>query len=353
VKKLQEIRLIKPIIENDNINFTNLINYFFLHLNRVLKISLMILFIFVIYFFLKTPKYVSKVSFYTNYKDDMQSSLLSAVPGFMQGALGSNTLDFSVSNFISSEKFLKEIVNSSYNFNNQQITLTELWGTDYKNFLVFNPLSLASRLNRYFMYQDFLTDNEKKEAHASLVLYNSLSYNEDRRTKLNHISLKIENSPELATKIMDNIYKSIVTYSNEIVNQKASEKRQFIDLRLNEVKDDLENYENQLLDFSEKNKDINFSPRLTLQKDRIQKNISLHKQLYFTLADQLELAKINEKDNTSSFFLLDEPGVYSTKNGLSLIKGGLFIVLFSIIINFLILAIRDRALLFKPNKDSI
>ena len=39
-----------------------------------------------------------------------------------------------------------------------------------------------------------------------------------------------------------------------------------------------------------------------LQKDRIQKNISLHKQLYFTLADQLELAKINEKDNTSSFF---------------------------------------------------
>ena len=82
------------------------------------------------------------------------------------------------------------------------------------------------------------------------------------------------------------------------------QKKEFIDLRLNEVKNDLENYENQLLEFSEKNKDIDFSPRLMLQKDRIQKNISLHKQLYFTLADQLELAKINEKDNTSSFFLM-------------------------------------------------
>ena len=51
------------------------------------------------------------------------------------------------------------------------------------------------------------------------------------------------------------------------------------------------------------------------------------------------------------FFLLDEPGVYSTKTGLSLVKGGLFIVLLSIGINFLFLAIRDRDLLFKPNKD--
>ena len=127
--------MIKPIIDNDDINLENLIDYFFLHLQRALKISLIILLVFGIYFFLKTPKYVSKVSFYTNYKDDMQSSLLSAVPGLMRGALGSNTLDFSVSNFISSEKFLKEIVNSSYNFNNQQITLTELWGKDYKNFL--------------------------------------------------------------------------------------------------------------------------------------------------------------------------------------------------------------------------
>tara|TARA_B100001250_G_scaffold10769_1_gene9337 strand:+ start:3023 stop:4060 length:1038 start_codon:yes stop_codon:yes gene_type:complete len=345
--------LIKPIIDNDDINLANLIDYFFLHLRRVLKISLIILLVFVIYFFLKTPKYVSKVSFYTNYKDDMQSSLLSAVPGFMQGALGSNTLDFSVSNFISSEKFLKEIVNSSYSFNNQQITLTELWGQDYNNFFLLNPLSLASRLNRYFMYQDFLTTNQLKEAHASLVLYNSLSYNEDRKTKLNHISLKIENNPQLAIEIMDNIYKSIVTYSNEIVNQKASEKREFIDLRLNEVKNNLENYENQLLEFSEKNKDIDFSPRLTLQKDRIQKNISLHKQLYFTLADQLELAKINEKDNTSSFFLLDKPGVYSTKSGLSLVKGGLLILLVSIGVNFLILAIRDRELLFKFQKENL
>lgn len=343
--------MVKPIIDKDDISISNLLDYVFLHFKRVLKVSLLILFIFIIYFFVKTPKYVSKVSFYTNYKDDMQSSLLSAVPGFMQGAIGSNTLDFSVSNFISSEKFLKEIVNSSYNYNNQQITLTELWGQDYNNFFLINPLSLASRLNRYFMYQDFLTSNQLKEAHASLILYNSLSFNEDRRTKLNHISLTIENNPQLAVEIMDKIYKSIVTYSNEIVNTKASEKKEFIDLRLNEVKNDLENYENQLLEFSEKNKDIDFSPRLMLQKDRIQKNISLHKQLYFTLADQLELAKINEKDNTSSFFLLDEPGVYSTKTGLSLVKGGLFIVLLSIGINFLFLAIRDRDLLFKPNKD--
>ena len=78
--------------------------------------------------------------------------------------------------------------------------------------------------------------------------------------------MTIENNPQLAVEIMDKIYKSIVTYSNEIVNTKASEKKEFIDLRLNEVKNDLENYENQLLEFSEKNKDIDFSPRLMLKR---------------------------------------------------------------------------------------
>ena len=114
--------------------------------------------------------------------------------------------------------------------------------------------------------------------------------------------MTIENNPQLAVEIMDKIYKSIVTYSNEIVNTKASEKKEFIDLRLNEVKNDLENYENQLLEFSEKNKDIDFSPRL-MSKRIESKKIFLYINNYILLSStNLSWQKLMKKIIHLHFF---------------------------------------------------
>ena len=44
---------------------------------------------------------------------------------------------------------------------------------------------------------------------------------------------------------------------------------------------------------------------LQLQKSRIEKNINLYNQLELSLSDQLEIAKIDEKDSTSTIFILD------------------------------------------------
>jgi hypothetical protein len=339
--------VLKPIIEKENISLSNTITFLLFKAKTLSRIVFIVLIFFTLHFFLKTPTYTSKVSFYTNYQEDIQSSLLSMVPSFMAGGLSANTLDFSVNNYIGSDKFLIDIVNRTYMVNGKNVTLVDQWGQDYNNFLIINPMSLASRINRYFMYSNHLTVEETKEAHAATVLLNSLSYSEDRKTKLHHISLKIKNDPALAAEVMNNIYESIVSYSNEIVNKKASEKKTFINTRLEEVKKDLKDFEEQLLSFMEQNKDIDFSPSLTLQKQRLQKNVTLYDQLYFTLSDQLELAKINEKDKTSSFFLLDMPDVYSVKSGLSLIKGGLFIAILSFIIGYMYYGLRYRKELFR------
>ena len=50
-------------------------------------------------------------------------------------------------------------------------------------------------------------------------------------------------------------------------------------------------------------------------KNRIEQEVSLYNQLYTTLSDQLEIAKINEKDSTSTVFLLDSPHIVSYKAG--------------------------------------
>ena len=48
--------MVKPIIDKDDISISNLLDYVFLHFKRVLKVSLLILFIFIIYFFRKNSK---------------------------------------------------------------------------------------------------------------------------------------------------------------------------------------------------------------------------------------------------------------------------------------------------------
>ena len=87
---------------------------------------------------------------------------------------------------------------------------------------------------------------------------------------------------------------------------------------------------NQLLVFLEGNKNSANSPNLKLQTDRLSRDIDLYDQLYITLSDQLEIAKINEKDNTSTVFLLDSPYLIPYKAGKEFLESivRLFILLF-------------------------
>ena len=107
---------------------------------------------------------------------------------------------------------------------------------------------------------------------------------------------------------------------------------------------DLNKYESDLVYFLETNKNIK-SPMLQLQKSRIEKNINLYNQLELSLSDQLEIAKIDEKDSTSTIFILDNPTLSSKKVGVTFVNGTL-IVLFGCFIFF-------YGSLFILNKDKL
>ena len=97
--------------------------------------------------------------------------------------------------------------------------------------------------------------------------------------------------------------------------------------------------------FLEKNKESN-SPTLILKKESLQREINLYSQLYVSLSDQLELAKIDEKDNTSSIFLLDAPNVSSNKDGISLLKGLIYIFILLFLFSMAFHMYNDRKKLF-------
>lgn len=338
--------MLKPLIKNNTIYLENFVFFIKKNLNKIFKIYFVISIIYIIYFFVKAPVYTAKLSFYTNYSPASQTSIaLSFLPANFSG-LESDNLNFSISDYVHSRKFLQEIVENEYQINEKEISLISFWGKNYKNFLTINPLTILNRLNNNIMLNQNLSEFEKKSYFARAKLKSSINFAEDRKTALNMISIKVKNHSDLSVYILDDIYDSILSYYNEINNIKAEEKKKFIEDRLSEVKNELKQSEENMILFLETNKEVK-SPTLVLKKQSLEREINLQSQLYLSLSDQFELAKIDEKDNTSSIFLLDSPNVSSNKNGISLLRAliYLFILLFLFSISFFIYKDRKELLL--------
>ena len=336
----------KYILESGKINFEASLIFLLSTLKKNYKYSIVGVLIFIIYFFVKGPTYSSSISFYANYSDSPQissSSLLTSIAG---GAIDTDDLGFSISNYISSNKLAEEVVSQKYIIDGKETTLVNLWGKDYKKIFSINPLSMYKKIERSFQLQNNLTNKELELLFSIETLRENLIHSENRKTDLHTVTITADEYPELSEQIASNIFQSIISYSNEVTNVKAKEKKQFITNRIIEIDASLKNAESDLQLFLEKNKNIS-SPYLVLQKDRLERNVMLYSQLFISLSDQLELAKIDEKDTTSSLFLLDNATLSPYKLGRTLFSGSIqiFIIIYLFII--LLTAYRLRENLFK------
>ncbi len=324
----------RPIIKSNEVNFNALLEFILKHSKMAVKYSLIFVSIYIVYFFtIKTPKYSSSISFYTNYNNN-SSSVFSSLPLSNFTISGNDgNLNFSVSDYIKSDQFLDSVVMQKYNLNGEEVFLTDLWGSNYNNYLTLSPFSIIKTIDMNLKFADNLSDNEKRKIYAKKILLDKIGFSEDRVSGLNVLSIVIRNNSELGSQILQNSYTSIISFYNHVTNSKAIEKRKFIEERIQTVKVDLEFKEEELKSFLEKNKNLN-SPKLVLEKSRLQRQISLFSEVYLNLFNQLELAKIDEYDNTSTIFILDNTSKSSEKAGMGIFNGIFycFLIIYSIVL---------------------
>ena len=315
----------KPIIERDSINFDNLFYFIKYIIQSYFRVAIFLILLFFLYKFTQTPSYSSTISFYTNYE---KSNKIPSSLGFITGLTGQkdNELGFSISDYINSEGFAKDILENEYDIEGKKIRLSEYFSESYDKIFSINPIGMILKINRHFKLADNLSEEDKKFLYAKEVLLNNIKYSEDNETSLHKITISVREFPLLSEQIAQLAYQSILAYSTEVTNIKGKEKRKFIEGRLLSIKKDLENAENQMQIFLEKNKNLN-SPALVLKADRIERDINLYAQLYLSLSDQLEIAKIDEKDFTSPVFLLDSSTLSPYKDGRSLLQSIILILI--------------------------
>ena len=336
-----------PIIEKENVSFTNLYRFAIYILKKYSKYFSLILVLYSVYFFIKAPSYSSDISFYTNYNKSSNLSSLSVLSDLGGFSSEGNDLRFSVSHYLNSDRLLTQVVEKEYVIGKDKDTLVNFWGSNYNKVFSINPISMFKKINRKFSLITNLSEEEKKLLFAKEKLARSINHSEDRKSSLHTITIEIDDIyPSLSKDISNSIFQSIINYSTEVTSIKAKEKSSFIEGRLFEIKQDLDAAEETMRLFLEKNKNIT-SPSLILQQGRLQRDIELYSQLYLSLSDQLELSKIDQKDTTSSIFLLDEPEISSYKSGRSLLQSLLIIFTFLFSIFFSVEGFKNRNQLFR------
>lgn len=332
------------ITSGDRVSLSNFFSYCLSKRNRIISNILISLILSVLIYFLKPYQYSVALSFYTNYSES--SSTNSLISTFIGQPVQSTGLNFSISDYIRSDNFLNNVVSSEYLLNNSTFTLEDLWGENYNKIFYLNPLKTLKNIDNYLHVNRSLSNNQKKKYYTKEQLLYSLIHSESRTSGLNTLTLITKENSDLSIQIMKNIYNEILNYSSSIVNSKAKEKKAFISNELKKVHNDLKKSEELRAQFLFENKNINNSPNLILQKNRLDRDVSLYEQLYFTLSEQLELAKIDEKDNTSSIFLLDIEHLSVSRYGLSLLQQSALLAAISILLTLSFYLYKDRKSLF-------
>lgn len=116
-------------------------------------------------------------------------------------------------------------------------------------------------------------------------------------------------SPELSFQIADRLLEEVARYNQQTRQSQGAAERRFTEQRLAEVRDSLRAAENELQRFVATNRDVSNSPELRLRQDRLEREVNLRQQVYQSLAQAYEQARIEEVRDTPVFTVVDRPEV--------------------------------------------
>jgi len=134
-----------------------------------------------------------------------------------------------------------------------------------------------------------------------------LEFNQDGSSTFSVIKVTTS-EPVFSKELAEVVLSELEALNLYFRSQTVIEKTFFIEERIASVKDDLEGSEKRVKEFNEQNRQVS-SPALQLELERLNQEVEVQKEIYLTLRQQLELAKIEEVQETSIVQVLDKPQV--------------------------------------------
>lgn len=321
------------IIDNESVDISKIFAFIKAVAKKYYKLILIYIILNSALGMFSTPKYSASVSFYTDYNYIAKQN--SSFNIFSSFALNNyDHLNFSISNFLISENFYNKILYNDYPTSDGKKSLFDIWNIEGEPSF-FSDFELIPGIS----------EDERKFLKAKEFLDKAINFSEDNLTGLNTITVVVKKYPEVAEQLTEKIYLSILDYFINVTEVKGKEKISFIEGRLVDISSKLKLAEDEMISFLEQNKSLS-SPNLSVQRNRMQRDISVYSQLFVSLSDQLELAKIDAKNSVNPIFALDIPSLSLKKSGPSILQRIILNFVTILILLTLIESIRFRKELF-------
>lgn len=111
----------------------------------------------------------------------------------------------------------------------------------------------------------------------------------------------------VSNQVAERLLELVNEFNLDTRRSQASKEREFIESRLHETRTDLEAVEDELQQFLEQNRSYNNSPDLLFKYDRLQRRVNLRQELYTSISQSYEQAKIDEVRNTPVITVVEPP----------------------------------------------
>ena len=260
--------------------------------------------LFLAYSLIATPFYESKISLYpagtlAETGSAFNNSLQGIAESFGLGGISSGQT-FNIPDIINSQRLKKAVVMNQWENEkfSEQTTLIKYWELDKIKWYSIKPIVI--KMIPFFSDD---SDPEKSQLFKGMEQLGDLITVEESGTGLIEVSVLME-EPQLAADIANYISDFVKDFVSYEQGKEAKRNLEFIKNQLINSKDDLEYSEKELTQFKEKFSYTN--PSLDEMRGRLARNIESNLQVYITLRQQYELAKIEEARDLLMVTILDE-----------------------------------------------
>jgi uncharacterized protein involved in exopolysaccharide biosynthesis len=143
---------------------------------------------------------------------------------------------------------------------------------------------------------------------AIRTLQKGITVDQNHRTGLITVQVRTR-WPEVSQQVVARLLTIVNDFNLGMRRSQASEERAFVDQRLADAAEALRAAENRQQAFQQANRTYRDSPELSFQQERLARDVSLKQQLYTTLAQASEQARLDELRDTPFVAAVESPTI--------------------------------------------
>jgi uncharacterized protein involved in exopolysaccharide biosynthesis len=147
--------------------------------------------------------------------------------------------------------------------------------------------------------------------------------------------------PTLAVDIASRLLDELNRFNVERRKSQATAEKTFVENRMAQANSELLAAESRLQDFLTQNREYARSPRLAFDQDRLAREVSMRQQIYTSLAQAYEQAKIDEVRDSPVLTVVEPPVPAALPDSRGVLKRSLLAVVVGLLLGILIAGIKE------------